>query len=135
MKKEKKPRDMGYLENIPVTVKGLINPKDARFYYVKNAKGHPSVTVCLGKNDGTGAIARGVAICSGSDTVDKHKGRKLAYCRMIKAKKSCCTDEPILCSGRTSVAELLDNEPAIDYKSEANIDASDFEKGLLATLD
>ncbi len=150
MKKEKKPKNNGYLQDIPVTAKGLINPKDARFYYIKSEDGHPRTTVCLGIA-ADGSTARGVAICSYSDTVDKLKGRQLAYIRMRTALDKWCkvkakakkenTDVArynaglIACTFRESVADLYASEADIDFKSEAPVQASKFEKGLLATLD
>ncbi len=127
-------RNNGYLESIPTTGKGLINPSDARFYYIRDEHGHPRTTVCLGK-DRTGKISRGVSICSGNDTVNKPKGRKLAYIRMNQARTSGKTTGIISSSDRSSVADFMDENPSIDFKSEAHIEASDFELSLLESLD
>ncbi len=124
----------GYLENIPKTSKGLINPSDARFYYVRDEHGHPRTTVCLGKTK-NGEIVRGVAICSENDVVDKQKGRQLSYIRMNQAKKTSQNKEPISALGRSSVSDFVDNEPNINFKSEGAVKASPFEEDLLKNLD
>ncbi len=129
-----KVKNNGYLESIPTTKKGLINPSDARFYYVRDEQGNPRITVCLGK-DRTGKIARGISICSEKDTVDKCKGRKLAYIRMNQARTSGKTTGSIACSDRSSVADFMDANPDIDYKSEAEVEVSAFETSLLKSLD
>ncbi len=129
-----KVRNNGYLESIPTTKKGLINPSDARFYYIRDEEGHPRTTVCLGK-DKTGKISRGISICSDNDTVNKPKGRKLAYIRMNQARTSGETTGFIASSDRSSVADFMDDNPSIDFKSEAHIDASEYELSLLKSLD
>lgn len=130
----RKVRNNGYLESIPTTKRGLINPIDARFYYIRDGEGHPRTTVCLGK-DRTGKISRGISICSDNDTVNKPKGRKLAYIRMNQARTSGETTGIIASSDRSSVANFMDDNPSIDFKSEADILASCFELSILESLD
>ena len=122
----------GYLNNVPTTTKGLINPCDARFYYARDEHGHPRITVCLGK-DKTGGVARGISICSEGDTVDKREGRKLAYIRMNQAKTSGTTTGPI--GDRPSVTAFNLGNPDINFKSEAHAEVNAFEQDLLKTLD
>lgn len=124
----------GYLENIPKTSKGLINPNDARFYYVRDEQGHPRTTVCLGKTK-NGEIVRGIAICSKNDVVDKRKGRNLSYIRMNQARYSGKTTGLITCIDRSSVVYFVDENPDIDFKSECSVKASKFEEDLIKTLD
>jgi hypothetical protein len=84
----------GYLGNIPTTKRGLINPSDARFYYLKDENSHhPRVTICLGNDNGK--PVRGIAICSLDDKLDKNEGRKLAYIRMKNAKRTKQSNEAI----------------------------------------
>lgn len=130
----KRVRNNGYLESIPTTKRGLINPSDARFYYIRDMLGHPRTTVCLGK-DRTGKISRGISICSESDTVNKPKGRKLAYIRMNQARTSGDSTGIITSSDRSSVADFMDDNPNLDFKSEADIKATCFELSILESLD
>lgn len=53
------------------------------FYYVRDKKGNPRVTVCL-LSDGE-VHARGMALCSARDCVDKKEGRRIALARARKA--------------------------------------------------
>lgn len=53
------------------------------YYYVKTMDGHPRVTICI-VSDNEGRIARGISICSMSETPIKKIGRKQARKRAIK---------------------------------------------------
>lgn len=130
-----KARKNGYLESIPTTAKGLINPSDAKFYYSRDEYGHPRITVCLGRDDRTGKVARGISICSKNDTVDKSKGRKLAYVRMNQAKASGTTTGLITCDDLSAVTTFQSENPDINFKSEAHAEVNAFEQDLLKTLD
>lgn len=55
------------------------------FYYFRDAKKRPVVTVCLLKDTATGQVARGVAICSRRDMPRKKTGRSIAEGRAGKA--------------------------------------------------
>lgn len=129
-----KQKTQGYLQNLPVTSKGLINPTNARFYYVRDENGHPRTTVCLGKSK-TGAIVRGVSVCSQRDIVSKDTGRKLAYIRMTQASENQKTSQPLSNSEQESVAQLMDTKQYIDYKSEYDVKTTSYENNLLKSLD
>ena len=61
------------------------------FYYLRDAKNRPVVTVCLireRKDDAPDAFYRGVAVCSLKDQPNKKIGRAIAYERACQA--TCC---------------------------------------------
>jgi len=56
------------------------------YYYARDNKNRPVVTVCLLQDDGN--VARGVAICSLKDGPNKAEGRKIARKRASAALHS-----------------------------------------------
>ena len=104
-----------------------------KFYYLRDEKNRPIITVCIIKiSDG---VARGVAICSDQDVPKKSIGRDIAEGRAYKAWS---TEN---CSGVIqrrkamdvlySVIDTSDHDYAFLFKSEIYPYLSDFEKEIL----
>lgn len=64
-------------------MKDKIKIEKEKYYYRRDQKGVPLITVCLVSSNGS--TARGVALCSMSDQSSKEKGRKIALERARKA--------------------------------------------------
>lgn len=64
--------------------------KKERYYYIRDEKNRPVITVCLVKAERVNGrdIARGVAICSEQDMLCKAVGRIIAKTRAIHALSS-----------------------------------------------
>ncbi len=118
------------------------------YYYLRNEQGHPVVTICLGVLGRTKDIARGIGICSPSDTVCKKEGRRWARKRTMKAFGLQKTSNPIQCdepvnriealktlqSVKDSEVQILPKEVKWDFlltKSAFNPTLMDFEKEIL----
>ena len=56
-----------------------------KFYYLRDAKNRPLVSICLLQDEES--VARGVAICSPSDSPNKKRGRDIALGRARQALK------------------------------------------------
>ena len=75
------------------------------YYYLRDYKNRPLITVCLLKQNGD--VARGVAICSEKDNPNKSVGRNIARGRAVQAIKRGATNfdmvryEAITVLGRT----------------------------------
>jgi hypothetical protein len=102
------------------TSKGIINPEGTRFYYLRNKVGHPYATVCL-KANAEGVYARGIAICSANDSINRAEGRKLAYARVIIAMELKESSRPILKSDSATIAEFLEDT---DFSCKAEYNAT-----------
>lgn len=121
----------GYLSNLPKTAKGLIEPQDARFYYLRDiVNNQPRGVVCLGLDNGV--PVKGVALCSVEDCFDKNEGRKLAYVRMKKAQNNKVDSEPILSWKGQGVCTITSSTSK--YKSEYDVDIDEYEEKLLVDL-
>ncbi len=99
------------------------------FYYLRDKKNRPIITVCLLKANGD--IARGVAICSDKDNPCKKTGRKIAKDRAIYAMKtkkqtSCYINRQI---ARTRITFTEGLRP--DFKAEFCPSLTRYERQLL----
>ena len=116
-------------EELETTSKGIINPPDVRFYYLRDADNHPYVTVCVG-TDTSGIISRGVAICSRNDAINRGEGRKRSYARMQIAQEQGSASRPIAHTENSTVASVMDAH-GFDFKAEYDATPTEYERKLL----
>lgn len=114
-----------------------VNIDKTYFYYLKDKNGQPVVTVCLMMDEKTRQWARGVSICSLSETFKYGKGRNKAYGRAKRAliwKESSLLVSPGW-FGWSRVCDLPFSEniklERLHFKSEINPLLSKFEKKLI----
>ena len=112
------------------------------YYYFRDEKLRPLITVCLLENDGK--FHRGIAICSPRDFPRKAEGRNIALGRARQAQKKGKTDINSVSTRDETifVFSLVDNlehfpfEEVTDkyaavYKSSFYVKLTDFEKVLM----
>ena len=100
-----------------------------RFYYFRDQKRTPIVTVCLIKN-GT-KISRGIAICSKKDMPAKKIGRKIALARARKAFGIQKSTEAIKMLRTRKIFEEAEIYTQFKYKSEYLPDLTHYETQIL----
>jgi len=74
-----------------------------KFYYVRNSKRQPIITVCYIETD-TGERARGIAICSKLESCLKKKGRETAEDR---AKTALENKDSGMCIHRPAAIDMI----------------------------
>ena len=100
------------------------------FYYLRDRKNRPIVTVCLYSTSCD--YARGIAICSERDEPNKKIGRAISQGRAFKALELNETSDPIVrdrAIGQLFSATAFPVYPP--FKSEVNPVLSNFEKKIL----
>lgn len=113
--------------------------KSKWFYYIREAHegGKPLITVCLLKdNDGT--YFRGIAICSLQEQPKKSVGRKIAEGRALKAYFHGTRGDSVIT--REYAYRVFEecgilgcDDDSFEYKSEANVRLTPFERKLVGT--
>ena len=106
-------------------IKVDLAPRLTKYYYIRDSKNRPVVTVCLLVRDGS--VARGVAICNDQDAPCKRIGRNLARGRAVAALLNEKTTLPI---NRNIVLDKL-NSHTTKYKSVHAPSLTSFEMKLL----
>jgi hypothetical protein len=119
------------------------------FYYLRDKDGHPRITVCLMQTDDVETwntekgyvYSRGLAICSYSEKIiNKKQGRRLAHKRAFHAMMVQEDTMPIRYEGLDAMGGIdIPNRlgirfyggPDSDFKSQFNVELTDFEKRLL----
>ncbi len=109
-----------------------------RYYYFRDKKNRPIITVCLFKKEENPLVHRGVSICSLKDDPYKVEGRQIAYERALRA----CFDQM-----STEMVNIRLDSPEIaaldtvkktmtafwfPYKSTFNAILTDFERRILS---
>lgn len=103
-----------------------------QYYYIRDFQKRPMVTVAIA-SDEDGIISRGIAVCSWKDHPVKSLGREIAWERLRNAFLSEKNSEPIETHWRLPDLFTTDDEyeEVFQFKSEYDVEASDFELGLL----
>lgn len=102
------------------------------FYYIRDYdERRPIITVAIAE-DNEGTVCRGVSICSYLDQPVKARGRAIAEGRLRKAFFNGESSEPIRNALRLA-EEITDmkGEPIFEFKSGYDVEATEFELGLL----
>lgn len=86
-----------------------INIKKISYYYLRDWKNFPVVTICLGIDD-DGNVAKGMSITSVEDTPNKKIGRDIAKKRMFHAMFSKENSEPIGSDKAYTALEILTDD-------------------------
>lgn len=91
------------------------------YYFLRNAEGHPVVTVCLAIKHGKYSpekgelqTARGISICSPHDTACKKEGKRWARKRVMKAFGLQQSKTPLACDEPVKREEALETLYSID---------------------
>lgn len=66
------------------------------FYYMRDAKNRPRVTVCLLMDVENGLVSKGLSICSGNDNPCRSKGRAIAEGRAVQAMMNGSTGGKVI---------------------------------------
>ena len=101
------------------------------FYYVRDKKNRPVVTVCLIK--GSNGIGKGIAVCSLDDNPIKIVGKDIAMRRALKAYWQKWNDVPIWSESAMDVLEPIEDSSILigNMKIEYNPMLSERELRML----
>lgn len=121
---------------IKMNYTSAVDPKNVKYYYIRDFHNNPLITVCIIKGE-DGTFSRGISFCSLLDNPCKKTGRSKAYRQALKAffsRQSVGLLELNLFANE--VARLTDEFYKIDFwtryraKSMFNIVPTDFERRL-----
>jgi len=96
-----------------------------RFYYFRDDKRLPKITVCVIYDPKQKMYHRGIAIRNETDIIDKEEGRDIAEKRAVDALLNAKTMHKI---NRSCIFEIMEEE--FKYKSDYNVSLTIFEKKL-----
>ena len=99
------------------------------FYYFRDEKNRPLITVCLDHDVSNGTLYRGIAICSPKDNPNKRTGKSIASGRAIQAWKNKRNSGKV----NRNEARYIYNETGVyfPYKSTSDFLLTPFEHKLI----
>lgn len=113
--------------------------KSKWFYYIRDrhGDGKPLITVCL-LEDNDGTYFRGIAVCSLFEQPKKAVGRQIAEGRALKAYFHGTRSDSVITRDEAywvfeMCGILCENNNFFEYKSEADVRLTLFEKKLVGT--